>query len=66
MNIQRGLERISAAWWGFFGLLAALAFVGGVIAQDWWLAGIGFGCIVASGVAHRVTCWVLSGFFSPS
>lgn len=66
MNIQSGLERVSAVWWGFWGLLAALAIVGGLFgARDMGLVGIGLGGLVAVYVAHRLTCWIVAGFFAP-
>jgi hypothetical protein len=67
MNIQRGLERMSAVWWGFWGLLAMGALVAGLISRgaDKELAALGAGGAIAAYVAHRITCWVVAGFFAP-
>jgi hypothetical protein len=69
MNIQQGLERISAVWWGFWGLLAASMMGVAVFAYP---AGgrvevflLGIGGAVAAYAAHRITCWIVAGFFAP-
>lgn len=69
MNLQNGFERVSAVWWGFWGLLA-LAVLAAAILIPWAsdrgvLAGLGLAGIVAAYVAHRITCWVIAGFFAP-
>lgn len=28
-------------------------------------AGLGFGVIVFAGVAHKLFCWIIDGFFTP-
>jgi hypothetical protein len=68
MNIEQGLRRISAVWWGLWGALAA--FMLGVAlfgsGSDRGVIGT-FGAIglVAAYMAHRLTCWVIAGFFAP-
>ncbi len=65
MNIQRGLERVSAAWWGFWGLLflslSALSLLEGRLEEGLGLAAFG----AAVYLLHRLTCWVVAGFFAP-
>ena len=65
MNIQRGLERVSAAWWGFWGLLclvlSALSLSKGQLEEGLGLAAFG----AAVYALHRVTCWIIAGFFTP-
>lgn len=68
MNARKGLERISAVWWGLWGFLAAATLVGTMFsnsADRMLLAGIGTVGIIATYGAHRLTCWILDGFFSP-
>ncbi len=65
MNIQLGLERISAVWWGFWGLMAVGVLASAVFSPGDRLLflGMGTGGIVVAYVAHRLTCWFVSGFF---
>jgi hypothetical protein len=66
MNIRLGLERISAVWWGFWGLLGAIAVGAAVVSASNNTAGIfwtGLGGMVAAYLLHRLTCWVIGGFF---
>jgi membrane-associated phospholipid phosphatase len=68
MNWQNGLQRISAVWWGFWGLLAGLAMFGSPFTQasdKWDIAGMGAAGLVAAYIAHRITCWIVAGFFAP-
>lgn len=67
MNVQNGLERISVVWWGLCGALAALMIGAGVLGNtsDTGLTGLGVGGLVAAYVAHRITCWIIAGFFAP-
>lgn len=68
VNIQLGLQRISAVWWGFWGLLAFVAMVGSPFTQasdKWQISGAALAALVAIYLAHRVTCWIVAGFFSP-
>lgn len=65
MNIGLGLERISAVWWGFLGLLAGIS----LLAPFWKgfdgeLFGMGVAGLIGSYLGHRLTCWVISGFFA--
>lgn len=68
-NVQRGLERVSAVWWGWWGLLAGILLVSVLfkweVSDRWEIVGIGLGGVIGAYVAHRVTCWILAGFFSP-
>jgi hypothetical protein len=68
MNWQNGIERVSIVWWGFWGLLAAIVMVGSpltVASDKWEIAGAGAFGVVAAYVAHRITCWIVAGFFAP-
>jgi len=68
VNVQKGLERVSAVWWGFWGLLAFAMFVVGLFSDGFdsgVLIGGGFAGLVACGIAHKLTCWVVAGFFAP-
>lgn len=67
MNIRTGLERISAVWWGFWGLLGAIAMGAAVFGASNNFVGVfgtGIGGMVAAYLLHRLTCWVISGFFT--
>lgn len=65
MNWQRGLERISVVGWGL------LAFAFTAVAIEFmngrkFSAALGMlGMAVVSYGAHRVTCWIIGGFFAP-
>ena len=68
LNVQLGLQRLSLAWWGLwtstgFVLLGAAAFGNG--ADRGWSAGLGLALIAGSVVAHKITCWIVAGFFPP-
>jgi hypothetical protein len=69
MNVQRGLERVSAVWWGMWGLMAAGMLIAGVVGTDRLgrgeMVASGAGGLVACYVAHRITCWIVAGFFGP-
>lgn len=68
MNFERGIHRLSMVFWGFWGLIAAVMVLGGLFgnASDGMsLAGGGAAGMVAAYIAHRLTCWVVSGFFAP-
>jgi len=67
MNWQLGLRRISAVFWGvpallFGGIFVYTAFDG----RGSDMAGmLGTALLIVAGmyVAHRITCWIISGFF---
>lgn len=68
MNWQNGLERMSAVWWGFWALVCGASGIGILIAGDGERAlgaGLLFIGVPALYAMHRLTCWVLAGFFSP-
>jgi hypothetical protein len=69
MNWKAGLERISLVWWGFWMICAAgLAVFGlfeGAPTERVHIFLIGALGIALAYAAHRLTCWVLAGFFSP-
>lgn len=69
MNVQRGLERVSAVWWGFWGLLCVVGIGVAIFTEPGGgKAAVFFGSLaggVAVYVAHRITCWVVAGFCSP-
>lgn len=66
--MREGLRRVSAVFWGFWGLIATLLIVGGWLgilishnnSDDLWL----YVMAAASFVLHRLTCWVIDGFFA--
>ncbi len=70
MNIKRGLERVSAVWWGFWALVCLVVLVfelfgEGPLAERFF---VGLASVSAGGaiyLAHRLTCWVIAGFFAP-
>lgn len=70
MNMQRGLERISAVWWGTWialgSVLAVASFLGYGSSQyeSTLLMWLGVGGAVGALVAHKLTCWVIRGFFT--
>ena len=70
MNWNQDIQRINTVFWGFwiaFGLLAVVARVIGALTN-----GLGMGEIaivgavgtIAAWVAHKVSRWVISDFFS--
>lgn len=65
MNFQIGLERVSAVWWGLWGLVGLVVFGAGIFGQPQSLAqvGAGFGIMVVAYILHRITRWVVAGFF---
>jgi hypothetical protein len=71
MNWQRGLERMSAVWWGFWAAAAlvgvgAFAFQPAIdLAQRVGIVGVALGGALFTYAAHRITCWVIAGFFAP-
>ena len=72
MNVQQGLGRLSAAWWGFWCVALAIAAVGLAIAgafnKDIDVFGMAAGSAFMSALsfgAHKLTCWIVAGFFSP-
>jgi hypothetical protein len=69
MNVQRGLERISAVWWGLFGACGIVLFVAAVFNPDRAdrISVTASGAILAACAyaAHRITCWIVAGFFAP-
>lgn len=69
MNLQLGLRRISAVFWGWWAFVAAAyGFIGvadGGPINDRLLIGFGiFVCLGLLFLAHKITCWVIAGFFS--
>ena len=64
MNWRTGLERISAVWWGFWALLTG---VYGVYmffeATPAFGAGVLFLGLPSLYAAHKLTCWIIAGFF---
>lgn len=68
MNIQVGLNRISAVFWGFWALFFAiwgLALIFINESSEWQLGLAALAALVPVYVAHRVTCWIVAGFFAP-
>lgn len=73
MNIRRGLQRISAVFWGaatLFGLVLTGALMSDAyrrpdIQQMAEIGLLGFSVSLAVGYGlHRLTCWVIAGFAS--
>ncbi len=61
MNASKGLQRISAVWWGFIGIL----FVA-VSSNDWkGDAKLYAPVAILAGAygLHWLTCWIVKGFF---
>jgi hypothetical protein len=68
VHLQKGLERVSAVWWGLWALLGAVLLGAAVFGEGLdrgVTAGFGVFVLVAAYIAHRVTCWVIAGFFAP-
>lgn len=65
MNVQRGLERMSMVWWGFWMLVSVGFMVGGLFSNDGALVGGGTLGVIGTYAVHRAFCWVLAGFFAP-
>lgn len=68
MNWQQGLRRLSLIGWGFWGVLFCAMFIAGLTPntsdRDLMLFG-GLAGVVGCFFAHKLTCWVLAGFFAP-
>ena len=69
MNWHLGIQRINTAFWGFWGLCAVATFCFGVFITFTDRSGIDVclgaaACVFATFVAHRVSRWVINGFFS--
>lgn len=67
MNIKLGLERISVVWWG---LWAAIAFFSGASLvfssdNDRQIGLLFLAALIPIYIAHRLTRWIISGFFAP-
>lgn len=68
MNIKTGLERVSAVFWCIPALamcalgVAILLESSGQRAQGGVLI---LGGILVPFVAHKITCWIIAGFFAP-
>lgn len=71
MNIRRGLQRISALFWGFVATIGVIMSI--AIASDFFKTGnmgktaevvlIGVALALALGYGgHKAVCWVLAGF----
>ena len=60
MNASKGLQRVSAVWWGFIGLLLAGTAV--FAAKD---AEKLYAPVILAGTygLHWVTSWIVKGFF---
>lgn len=68
MSIQRGLERVSAVWWSLVALLPAAAIAVSIFGDpsDRKMAFLaGLAGAVGVYAAHRITCWIVAGFFAP-
>lgn len=69
MNWREGLHRVSAVFWGFWGILAitfaAVGIFQGMSMSDGpLLVGLSLAALVFCYVAHRITCWLVNGFTS--
>lgn len=66
MNFQLGLERVSAVWWALWGLASAALIVEAFTERqfNFPLMALGAGLMVCAYAAHRLTCWVVAGFFA--
>jgi hypothetical protein len=67
--MKTGLQRLSAVWWGLWGLVGAIVIVAALVgggAHPWGGAGIGAAIVACAYALHRVTCWVIAGFFAPT
>lgn len=64
MNIRLGLERISAVWWGMWALFAAITALV-ILIGDRDPTGLAFFLLlIPVYLLHRLTCWVIAGFFT--
>lgn len=67
MNWKSGLERLSAVWWGLWGVFFAGISLYLLIddrARTINTFG-GFAIAIVCVLAHRVSCWIIRGFFAP-
>ncbi|WP_074578029.1 hypothetical protein [Polaromonas sp. JS666] len=67
MNIKLGLERISVVWWGLWAVLALLTgaslIFSSASAGDTMIGFVLLGALIPIYIAHRLTCWIIAGFF---
>lgn len=64
MNIRFGLERLRAVWWGMWGLLCGITGMY-VFVRDRDDEGLLILLtLIPIYLLHRLTCWVISGFFT--
>ena len=60
MNASKGLQRVSAVWWGFVGLALAALVAFNDKSPPLYLAVIP---LAAAYGLHWLTCWMVKGFF---
>lgn len=63
MNFRNGLKRISAVFWGFWGLLDLLIAIYAAKTEP-FQGLIGLAILIPIYLLHKLTCWVIAGFFS--
>ena len=60
MNLSKGLQRVSAVWWGLVAGVFILYAVGNMTGQQY----IGFAVVLGAIYGlHWITCWIVKGFF---
>jgi len=66
MNWRLGLHRVSAVFWGFWGVVAALGVAFGASRGGTTeIAVISAVGVVFCYAAHRLCCWIVDGFIRP-
>jgi hypothetical protein len=66
--MKTGLQRLSAVWWGIWGLVGIAVIVLSVTGNSnsaGATSAVGAGVVACAYALHRVTCWVIAGFFAP-
>lgn len=67
--MREGLRRVSAVFWGFWVVFLLIMAVASLITGNRTVEGVGTAlpAFIAAALAygaHRLTCWVIDGFFA--
>ena len=69
MNFKLGLERKGATIWGFLAISLGIYGIATLFleaSREWQISLFSIAGIIPLYIAHKITCWIIAGFFSPS